>query len=373
MRSPLHKSSRSTGNTSPTRGEGRTSTKFVAPRHRYNERIGKPMNPKIVYFNIDGDLRYERELLAEWGLSEAIDLVEVKTPNNSPESFVRATEDADGAVVEYMEVTSDVLSKTDSLKVVSVQAIGYSNIDVTAASQHGIAVTNAPGFCSEDVALHTVGLLIDLVRKISFSDRTVRAGHWDPNLGPMPQRITGKTIGLVFFGSIPKLMLPILKALELNVTAYAPTKTSEYLAEFGVQKIDTLDELLATSDFVSMHTPLNPTTFHMIGAHELAQMKPSAFFINTARGSVVDEPALVEALRNKTIAGAGIDVIEDENNETSELFELENVVITPHSAFISEDSLKRGKEIALQQQVDLLVRKKAPTNLVNREELSRIP
>ncbi len=330
------------------------------------------MNPKVVYFNIDGDLQYERELLAEWGLSNAIQLVEAKSPDNSPDSFVTAAHGAEGVVVEYMEVTEDVMTRLDALKVVSVQAIGHSNIDVAAASRRGICVTNAPGFCSEDVALHTVGLLIDLVRKISFFDRTVRTGHWDPMLGPMPQRIAGRTIGLVFFGSIPKLMLPMLRALELNVVAYAPTKTIAYLAEFGVHKIDSLDELLATSDFVSMHTPLNPTTRHMIGQHELALMKPSAFFINTARGAVVDESALVEALRNNTIAGAGIDVIEDEDNETSDLFALENVVITPHSAFISDDSLKQGKEMALRQIVDLLVRKKTPAHLVNRKELSQI-
>lgn len=331
------------------------------------------MNPKVVYFNIDGDLTCERELLEKWGVSDAIDLVEIKTADNAPNRFVEAVGDADGVVVEYMEVTEEVLSRLPNLKVASVQAIGYSNIDVAAASEHGVVVTNAPGFCSEDVALHTVGMLIDLVRKITFFDRTVRAGHWDPMIGPMSHRITGKTIGLVFFGSIPKMMLPMLMAMGLNVVAYAPTKTSEYLATFGVGKVDTLEELLATSDFVSMHTPLSAVTFHMMGEREFALMKPSAFFLNTARGQVADESALVAALRNNTIAGAGIDVIEDEDAEESELFGQENVVITPHSAFISEESLKQGKEIALRQQVDLLVHRRAPENFVNRKEVPEIP
>ncbi|MDR1833775.1 MAG: C-terminal binding protein, partial [Propionibacteriaceae bacterium] len=218
---------------------------------------------------------------------------------------------------------------------------------------------------AEEGALHTVGLLIALVRKISFLDRSVRAGKWDPILGPLPQRVTGKQIGLVFFGGIPKKMVPMLKAIGLEVAAYAPTKTAEYLAEFGVSKIDTLEELLATSDFVSMHTPLKAETRHMIGADEFALMKPSAFFLNTARGAVVDEAALVRALRTGIIAGAGIDVIEDEDTEQSELFGLENVVITPHAAFVSEQSFAQAREMALSQLVQVLVENRRPDYLVN--------
>ncbi|PKQ30787.1 MAG: C-terminal binding protein [Actinobacteria bacterium HGW-Actinobacteria-2] len=325
------------------------------------------MTAKVVYFNIDGDLDYERELLAEWGVADQIELIEVKAPDNAEDTFVTAlTEaEADGVVVEYYELGGAAMDRLPNLKVASVQAIGYSNIDADAAAARQIAVTNAPGFCSEDVALHTVGMLIDVVRKISFLDRSVRAGKWDPLLGPMPHRITGKKVGLVFFGSIPKLMVPMLKAIGLDVLAWAPTKTTEYLAEFGVTKVETLDELLTQSDFVSMHTPLNPQTKQLMGAAQFAMMKPTAVFINGARGAVVDEPALVAALRDGTIAAAAIDVIADEDNETSELFELENVVITPHAAFVSVESLNSAKEIALRQQVQYLVEGRLPENTVN--------
>lgn len=323
------------------------------------------MPARVVYFNIDGGLDYENQLLAEWGVADKIELVGVTTPDNAEDTFVEAVADADGVLVEYFEVTRAVMERLPKLKVISLQAIGVSNVDLDAATDLGIGVTNTPGFCSEDVALHTVGMIIDLVRKISFLDRSVRAGHWNHMLGGLPTRVSGKTIGLVFFGSIPKLMVPILQAIGLRVIVYAPTKSAEYLEEYGVEKVDSLDELLATSDIVSLHTPLLPETRHLIGKRELELMKPTAFLINTARGSVVDEPALVEALTTGQIAGAGVDVIEDEDTETSDLFSLENVLITPHAAFISEESLADGRRIALQQLVQRLVFNEAPENLVN--------
>ncbi|MDR1791207.1 MAG: C-terminal binding protein [Propionibacteriaceae bacterium] len=321
--------------------------------------------PKAVYFNVDDTLEYENSLLEKWGVAGQLELVEAKPGSNSDAAYIEAMQGAQGSVVEYFEVTEPVLAALPDLQVVSLQAIGYSNVDAAAATKYGVALTNSPGFCSEEVALHTVGLLIDLVRKLSFLDRSVRAGKWDPILGPMPQRITGKRIGLVFFGSIPKKMVPILKAIGLEVAAYAPTKTAAYLDEFGVVKVETLDELLATSDFISMHTPLKAETRHLIGAREFALMKPSAFFLNTARGAVVDEAALVAALKSGQIAGAGIDVIEDEDTEQSELFGLENVVITPHAAFVSEQSFAQAREMALSQLVQVLVEKRRPDYLVN--------
>lgn len=319
-------------------------------------------NAKVLYYNVDDTLDYEKSLLEKWNVTD-LELVEVK---GNQRAFVECAQDMDGVVVEYQKITREMMEQLPRLKILSLQSIGYNNVDVPAATEKGICVTNAPGFCAEEVALHTVGLLIDLVRKISFYDRSVRSGKWNPLLGAKLRRITGKTIGLVFFGSIPKAMLPMLKALGLKVLVYAPTKTREYLAQYGVDQADTLDDLLKKSDFVSLHTPLLPETTHLISTAQLEMMKKSAFLINTARGSVVDEPALVLALRNGTIAGAGIDVIEDEVNEKSELFGLENVVITPHAAFISEDSFYAAREIALSQLVARLSRRECPSNLVNK-------
>jgi D-3-phosphoglycerate dehydrogenase len=239
-------------------------------------------------------------------------------------------------------------------------------VDAAAATERGVCVTNVPGFCAEEVALHAVGFAVDLVRKITYLDRTVRAGKWDPQLGYKTRRITGDTFGMVYFGAIPKLMVPMLKGLGLKVLVFAPTKTEEYLASFGCEKAATLDELLSASDFVSLHTPLMEHTYHMISEPQLRRMKPTAYLINTARGSVVDEPALVRALREGWIKGAGIDVIEDETNEKSDLFALENTVITPHAAFLSEDSFYDAREKCLRQLVQRLARGERPEFLVNK-------
>jgi D-3-phosphoglycerate dehydrogenase len=219
------------------------------------------------------------------------------------------------------------------------------------------------------VAIHTIGLAIDLTRKITFFDKNVRGGKWDPLIGYKTYRMSGKTYGMIYFGAIPKIMAPILRAMGMRVLVFAPTKTREYLAEFGCEKAETLDELLEQSDYVSAHCPLIAgVTYHLMGEEQFNKMKPGAYFINTARGSVADEQALVKALENGIIKGAGIDVIEDEANEKSELFRFnDNVVITPHAAWISEDSFYSARRIALEQLVTRLSRNAQPENLVNKE------
>ena len=323
---------------------------------------------KVLYYNIDDNLDYENSLLKEWGISD-IELIEIKDPKGT-ENFVSHINEvkAEGLVVEYESVTAEVMDSCPTLKQVSLQSIGYNNVDIKAATEKGISVTNIPGFCAEEVSVHAIGMLIDLVRKISFYDRTVRSGKWDPLLGYKTYRMTGKTFGMVFFGEIPKKMVPVLKALGLKILVYAPTKTKEFLAEYGCEKAETLEQLLKESDFVSLHCPLiKDVTYHLIGEKELSLMKKEAFLINTARGSVVDEKALVSALKTGTIKGAGIDVIEDEANETSELFDLENVVITPHAAFISEDSFYDGRRRALEQLVQRFSKKVKPSTIVNKD------
>lgn len=328
------------------------------------------MKKRVVYYNIVDTLDYENSLLEQWNVS-ALELVEVK--NRDPrKSFSDFAAEADGAVVEYESVTRAVVEKLKRCRIIALQSIGYNNIDLPAATERGICVTNAPGFCTEDVALHCVGLLIDLARNISGFDRRVRAGIWDYESAPPLHRIRGKTAGLVFFGSIPRAMVPMLKGLGLRVLVYAPTKTAEYLSSFGAEKAETLDALLAQSDFVSLHMPLKEETFHMMGADQFRKMKKTAFLINTARGSVVDEAALTAALRQGVIAGAAVDVIEDAKGSRTELTVLENTVVTPHTAFLSEESFYGAREIALRQLVQCLAEHRPPENLVNRELANRI-
>lgn len=328
------------------------------------------MKYRVIYYNIVDNLDYENSLLKKWTVTN-LELVEVKN-RGGEQTFADFAAEADGAVVEYEPVTRPVLEKLERCKIIALQSIGYNNIDTAAATEKGICVTNAPGFCTEDVALHCVGLLVDLARSISYFDRKVRAGNWDYEAAPKMHRVRGKTVGLVFFGSIPKAMVPMLKGLGLRVLVYAPTKTAEYLSSFGVEKADTLDDLLKASDFVSLHMPLRGETFHMIGAEQFQKMKRTAFLINTARGAVVDEAALAAALRDGTIAGAAVDVVEDVQENKTALTGFENTVITPHTAFLSEESFYGAREIALRQLVQRLVRQQPPENLVNRELAGRI-
>ena len=323
---------------------------------------------KVLYFNIDDNLDYENALLKEWGIDD-LELIEIKDKEYKKTfgEYVRDT-GAEGLVVEYEQVTKEVMDMAPELKIVSLQSIGYNCVDIDAATEHNICVTNIPGFCADEVALHSVGFAIDLARKITFFDRTVQSGKWDPLLGYQTYRLKDKVFGMVFFGEIPKRMVPMLQSLGLKILVYAPTK--EFLAEYGCEKAETLDELLETSDFVSMHCPLiEGVTYHMMGEEQFKKMKKTAFFINTARGSVVDEPALVKALKEGEIQAAAIDVIEDEATETSELFGLENCILTPHAAFMSEDAFYEGRRRCLEHLAQRLSKKleQRPTNIVNKE------
>lgn len=325
---------------------------------------------KVLYFNIDDNLDYENALLKEWGIDD-LELIEIKDKEYKKTfgEYVRDT-GAEGLVVEYEQVTKEVMDMAAELKIVSLQSIGYNCVDIDAATEHNICVTNIPGFCADEVALHSVGFAIDLARKITFFDRTVQSGKWDPLLGYQTYRLKDKVFGMVFFGEIPKRMVPMLQSLGLKILVYAPTKTKEFLAEYGCEKAETLDELLETSDFVSMHCPLiEGVTYHMMGEEQFKKMKKTAFFINTARGSVVDEPALVKALKEGEIQAAAIDVIEDEATETSELFGLENCILTPHAAFMSEDAFYEGRRRCLEHLAQRLSKKleQRPTNIVNKE------
>lgn len=321
---------------------------------------------KVLYFNIDDTLDYEKELLQEWGI-EDIELIEIKDKEYR-KTFGEYVQDsgAEGLVVEYDKVTKEVMDMCPELKIVSLQSIGYNNVDIPAATDHNICVTNIPGFCADEVALHSVGFAIDLARKITYFDRIVQSGTWDPLLGYKTYRMQNKVFGMVFFGEIPKRMVPILKTMGLTILVYAPTKTAEYLKEFGCEKAETLDELLEKADFVSMHCPLiEGVTYHMMGEEQFKKMKDTAFFINTARGSVVDEKALVQALKEGWIQAAAVDVIEDEMTESSELFGMDNCILTPHAAFMSEDSFYEGRRRSLEHLVQRLSKKERPTNLVN--------
>ncbi len=217
--------------------------------------------------------------------------------------------------------------------------IGYDQIDDVAATERGIAAGNCPGYCSTEVAEHTIGLLYGSARQIVWLHERIREGQWVPATTDV-HRIMGRTLGLIGFGSIGKKVAWRAKGLGLEVIAYDKYVDDAVIREAGVEPVG-LDELLERSDFVSCHTLLNAGTRGMIGARELAMLKPTAYLINTSRGPVIDQAALTETLKAGKIAGAAIDVFENEPLEIdSELRTLPNVILTPHQAATSVEAIE---------------------------------
>ncbi len=338
-------------------------------RHAFGTRFIKDSQEvfaikRILYYHTGFDISYEQSLIKEWGYEDRISLQSVDKEDKG--SLIQCANDlrAEGLLIVYEPVTEEVLRSVPSLEIVSIPSIGYDNIDTKTARECGVKVTNVPGYCVEEVALHAIAMAMDLSRKITFLDRDVRNGNWNMDYAYPLNRMSGKTFGLVFFGAVPKYMVPVLKAMNLRILVYAPTKTAEYIARSGCRKAGTLEELLKESDYVSVHAPLSEATFHMFGRNEFKHMKRTAFFINTARGQVVEEAALAAALRDGTIRGAAVDVIEKEEQGETELRKLDNAIVTPHAAFLSEDSLEESRRRALRHLTDWLAEGKLPDNTI---------
>jgi len=254
-----------------------------------------------------------------------------------------------------------------SLKVISNYAVGYDNIDIVAACKRGICVTNTPGVLTESVAEEVIALILALYRRVVEGDRFVRSGKykgWEPDL-LLGTGIKDKVLGIVGLGRIGRWTARMAGALGMKVIYYNRHRDEEFEEEYGVV-YHSLDQLLDMSDVVSLSVPLTPETKHMIGERELRLMKPTALLINTARGAVVDEKALIEALKEKWIAGAGLDVFEDELNIPMALKELPNTILTPHTASATVEARLAMARIVTDNMNDALEGRK-PSCLINTE------
>jgi D-3-phosphoglycerate dehydrogenase len=319
---------------------------------------------KVVFYNMSGDLHYEKQLLKEWGIDD-LELAQVTGTN-----LVEDVKDAESLTLEYTEVDADAIKKLPNLKIIALQSIGTNEIDITTASEQGIYVTNTPGFCAYEVASHVMALLLNLSRNISTYNASVKAGNWEPFLGNELHRLKGKTCGLVSLGSIPQALIPMLQGFGINVVFCNSSKTKDEAKKLGITKCDSLKELLAISDIVSLHTPLLPETRHMMNEKTFSQMKHGAILINTSRGELIDEAALFDSLTTKKLSAAGLDVLADEANHDHPLIALENVIVTPHIGFLSNESLLDSKRIALEQIVLTLSKQLAPNFAVNEKLLA---
>jgi glyoxylate reductase len=260
-----------------------------------------------------------------------------------PGALAEACHDVDGLVACAVRVNEEVLRQATRLRVVANVAAGYDNIDVPACTHRGIVVTNTPGVVTEITADTAFALLLSAARRVTELDRYVREGRWSHwEWGAMwGAEVNGKTLGLCGFGQIGQAMARRARGFSMRVLYHTRQRAPQKLEKELSARFVNRETLLRESDFLSLHVPLTADTHHMIGASELALMKPSAFLINTARGKVVDEEALVQALRAKKIAGAGLDVFEHEPHPHPGLATLPNVVLLPHIGSASAESRMR--------------------------------
>jgi D-3-phosphoglycerate dehydrogenase len=257
----------------------------------------------------------------------------------SAEDILAVAAEADALIVCYAKIPADLIRGLARCKVIGRTGLGVDNIDLLAARERKIAVTYVPDYCIGEVSDHAMALLLALARKVTFSNTMVQSGRWEMASVVPVRRLAGQVLGLVGFGNIPRAVAPKAKALGLRLIAHDPFVRSESFAAAGVEGVD-FDTLLASSDIISVHAPLTPKTRGMLGSDAFARMKVGAFIINTARGPLIEQGALIAALDAGKLGGAALDVVEIEPlTADSPLLGRSNVLLTPHTAFYSVEAL----------------------------------
>ncbi len=302
------------------------------------------MSFKVVFtFYAPGIVPTYDELLTKLGAE-----VE-KTFCATEEELISACSEADAVIALGIRITPGyifslkVIENLNKCRLIALTGIGHDNVDIAAATEKGICVANVPYYCLEEVSDHAMALILACARKFYQLLPDIKRGKWSTQadylsaLKPL-HRLSGQTLGLIGFGNIARTLVPKARAFGFRIIAYAPHVPSILFETFKVESVE-LDKLLEESDFVSMHTALTSETKHMMGLKQFKKMKPTAYFINTARGELVDEGALYTALSEGLIAGAGLDVLDSEPpGLDNPLLKLSNVLITGHFAYYSEES-----------------------------------
>jgi D-3-phosphoglycerate dehydrogenase len=303
-------------------------------------------------------LDIERQLLAAAGAELVV------AESGEEAELLRLAPPADAILTNWKQVTPAVLDAAPHCRIVSRYGVGVDNIAVAHASELGIPVTNVPDYCFEEVSDHAMALLLACARRVVSYANSTRHGTWDVKTGRPISRVRGQTLGLVGFGRNGRALAGKAQGFGLKMIIYDPWVAAEAVAPFGTQTAD-LDALLRAADYVSIHVPLTDATRALINARTLRLMKPSAYLINTSRGPIIDEPALVQALREHWIAGAALDVLVKEPGEPGNpLFALDNAIVTPHASFYSEEAIAELEHKAAER-VALALRGQTPPNVVN--------
>lgn len=287
--------------------------------------------------------------------------------DSTPKAILQVAHEADAVLTTYARLSADIISQLKHCRIIARFGIGVDNVDLAAATRAGILVTRVPDYCLDEVSDHAMALLLSLARKIPFVNARTQSGAWEMKSAVPIHRLRGMVLGLVAFGRIPQLLAPKAHAFGMRVVTHDPYVSPEFLSLAGVEGVD-FDQLLAISDYVSIHTPLASETHHLFGTAAFRLMKPTAYLINTARGPVVDELALAQALDRRQLAGAALDVMDSEPPAESPLLGRDNVIITPHMSFYSEESLVDLQTKAAEEVVRVLSGQ-APRNPVNPDVL----
>ncbi|MCC7355279.1 MAG: C-terminal binding protein [Anaerolineae bacterium] len=325
------------------------------------------MTPKAIWVDPPfAPLDPEERILGEAGIEF------VFSPCESEEEVIQVAREADALmVVLHNYISRRILESLAQCKVVVRHGIGLDNIDVRAATDLGILVSNNPTYCVDEVSDLAMALLLACTRKIPLLNQAVHSGTWQTSMAKTGYRLRGRTLGLLGLGRVARRVAQKAGGFGLRLLAYDPYVSADVASGLGVTLVP-LAELLKEADFMSIHTPLTPETRHLIGEIELRLMKPTAYLINTARGDVVEIRALVKALEEKWIAGVGLDVVEGipPLPQDHPLLRFENAILTPHVAWYSEDATVELQETCARDVVRVL-RGELPLSLVDPDVLKQ--
>ncbi|MBA4698283.1 MAG: phosphoglycerate dehydrogenase [Ruminococcus sp.] len=277
------------------------------------------------------------------------------------DELIPLLKDCAGYVAGLDYVTEKVISSCPNLKVISRYGAGYDRVDIAAAKAKGIPVTNTPGVNAEAVGELAFSLILSLARRIPYLNQSTRSGGWVRSTG---MELKGKTIGIMGLGAIGKVVARCAGGFEMNVLAYDPYVDKAYCAEHKI-RVCTFDEVIEEADVISLHLPLTDSTRHLINSDTIAHMKSSAILINTSRGGIIDEDAAYYALKESRLGGLGLDAFEIEPPTESKLFELDNVVVTPHTGAHTKEATENMAYGSIKNLVDVLSGNECPF-IVNR-------
>jgi D-3-phosphoglycerate dehydrogenase / 2-oxoglutarate reductase len=316
----------------------------------------------------NNDFPYEHEALRPLGVTISV------ADADTDADYIAQVRDADAIMVGGRMMNANIIRQLDKCKVIANGGVGVDRVDLDAATEHGIIVTNVPDVFIDEVANHAMMLLLCLTKKTIPLDRAVRENRWGDGrryMTPMP-KLTGDTLGLVAFGNIPRKVAARARGFDMNILAWDPFVADDAFQQHGVERVTDLTDLFRRSDFVSSHLPLNKDTRGLLNYALFSAMKPTAYFINTGRGPTHVEADLIRALNEKRLAGAGLDVMEEEPTQPGNpLHAMDNVVLTPHSASVSDISdVERRRRVG--QEIAAVLQGRMPRSVVNREVLDKL-